>query len=453
MFVLKFDFSFMFEPNVKDGISEEEFSKFEPTMRQLVEEVAREKPAFVKVLFDRYLLDSVEDLREWILNFDNFVVIGIGGSSLGAAALANALKPFDWNYLSKSERGGYLRIFFLENVDPDYTASVLDRIDLKATIFNVVSKSGSTTECLAHYQIVRGLLEVRGLKVSEHVVFTTDPKKGLLRRIAEREKIVALDIPPELGGRFSVLSPVGLLPAMAIGVDIKALIDGAKDAYTKCVVLDVWKNPAAMMAACHYLHKVKGRRISVMMPYSNRLYTLADWFRQLWAESLGKKYSLNGEVVHEGLTPIKALGVVDQHSQLQLYNEGPDDKTITFLEVEKFDRNVLIPSIHDDEEISYLGGKRLSDLLRSELFGTERSLAFNGRPSMRVIFPTIDAYNLGQFFMYYEFTTTLMGKLLKINPFDQPGVELGKQITYSLMGRKGFEKMEFPEPARKVVIE
>nr|WP_206521903.1 glucose-6-phosphate isomerase [Thermotoga sp. Ku-13t] len=451
--MLKFDFSFMFEPNVKDGISEEEFSKFEPTMRQLVEEVAREKPAFVKVLFDRYLLDSVEDLREWILNFDNFVVIGIGGSSLGAAALANALKPFDWNYLSKSERGGYLRIFFLENVDPDYTASVLDRIDLKATIFNVVSKSGSTTECLAHYQIVRGLLEVRGLKVSEHVVFTTDPKKGLLRRIAEREKIVALDIPPELGGRFSVLSPVGLLPAMAIGVDIKALIDGAKDAYTKCVVLDVWKNPAAMMAACHYLHKVKGRRISVMMPYSNRLYTLADWFRQLWAESLGKKYSLNGEVVHEGLTPIKALGVVDQHSQLQLYNEGPDDKTITFLEVEKFDRNVLIPSIHDDEEISYLGGKRLSDLLRSELFGTERSLAFNGRPSMRVIFPTIDAYNLGQFFMYYEFTTTLMGKLLKINPFDQPGVELGKQITYSLMGRKGFEKMEFPEPARKVVIE
>ncbi|MGB9829970.1 MAG: glucose-6-phosphate isomerase [Thermotoga caldifontis] len=451
--MLKFDFSFMFEPNVKGGISEEEFSKLEPTMSQLVEEVARERPAFVKVLFDRNLLESVEDLREWILNFDNFVVIGIGGSSLGAAALANALKPFDWNYLSKSERGGYLRIFFLENVDPDYTASVLDRIDLKATVFNVVSKSGSTAECLAHYQIVRGLLEVRGLKVSEHVVFTTDPKKGLLRRIAEREKIVVLDIPPELGGRFSVLSPVGLLPAMAIGVDIKALVDGAKDAYTKCVVLDVWKNPAAMMAACHYLHKIKGRRISVMMPYSNRLYTLADWFRQLWAESLGKKYSLSGEVVHEGLTPIKALGVVDQHSQLQLYNEGPDDKTITFLEVEKFDRNVLIPSIHDDEEISYLGGKRLSDLLRSELFGTERSLAFNGRPSMRVIFPAIDAYNLGQFFMYYEFTTTLMGKLLKINPFDQPGVELGKQITYSLMGRKGFEKMEFPEPVRKVVIE
>lgn len=451
--MLEFDFSFMFEPNVKGGITEEEFSEFRPTLSQLVEEIAREKPAFVKVLFDRNLMETVEDLREWILNFDNFVVIGIGGSSLGAAALANALKPFDWNYLSKSERGGYLRIFFLENVDPDYTASVLDRIDPKTTIFNVVSKSGSTAECLAHYQIVRGLLEIRGLKASQHIVFTTDPKKGLLRRIAEREKIVALEIPPELGGRFSVLSPVGLLPAMAVGVDIKALIDGAKDAYTKCVMLDVEKNPAAMMAACYYLHKLKNRHITVMMPYTNRLYTLADWFRQLWAESLGKKHSLSGEVVYEGLTPIKALGVVDQHSQLQLYNEGPDDKTITFLQVEKFERDVLIPAVHDDEEISYLGGKRLSELLNSELFGTERSLAFNNRPSMRIIFPTIDAYNLGQFFMYYEFTTALMGKLLKINPYDQPGVEMGKQITYSLMGRKGFEKIELLEPSKKVVIE
>jgi len=451
--MLKFDFSFMFEPNVKGGITEEEFLQIQPTMSRLVEEIAREKPAFVKVLFDRNLMEMAEDLREWILNFDNFVVIGIGGSSLGAAALANALKPFDWNYLSKSERGGYLRIFFLENVDPDYTASVLDRIDPRTTIFNVVSKSGSTAECLAHYQIIRGLLEVRGLNPSEHIVFTTDPKKGLLRRIAERDKIVALDIPPELGGRFSVLSPVGLLPAMAIGVDIKALIDGAKDAYAKCVALDVWKNPAAMMGSCHYLHKLKGRRITVMMPYSNRLYTLADWFRQLWAESLGKKYSLNGEEVYEGLTPIKALGVVDQHSQVQLYNEGPDDKTITFVEVQRFDRDILIPSIHEDEEISYLGSKRLSDLLRNELFGTERSLAFNNRPSMRVIFPSINAYELGQFFMYYEFTTALMGKLLNINPYDQPGVELGKQITYSLMGRKGFEKMKFPEPSKKVVIE
>jgi len=240
---------------------------------------------------------------------------------------------------------------------------------------------------------------------------------------------------------------------MAIGVDIKALIDGAKDAYAKCVALDVWKNPAAMMGSCHYLHKLKGRRITVMMPYSNRLYTLADWFRQLWAESLGKKYSLNGEEVYEGLTPIKALGVVDQHSQVQLYNEGPDDKTITFVEVQRFDRDILIPSIHEDEEISYLGSKRLSDLLRNELFGTERSLAFNNRPSMRVIFPSINAYELGQFFMYYEFTTALMGKLLNINPYDQPGVELGKQITYSLMGRKGFEEMKFPEPSKKVVIE
>lgn len=189
------------------------------------------------------------------------------------------------------------------------------------------------------------------------------------------------------------------------------------------------------------------------MPYSNKLYSLADWFRQLWAESLGKKYSLTGEVVNEGLTPVKALGAVDQHSQLQLYNEGPDDKTIIFLEVEKHERDILIPSTHKDDDISYLSGKTLSTLLKSELTGTERALANNGRPSMRVVFPTINAYDMGQFFMYFEFTTALMGNLLNINPYDQPGVELSKKITYSLMGRKNYEETEFAEPSKKVVID
>ncbi|WP_144380767.1 glucose-6-phosphate isomerase [Thermotoga profunda] len=451
--MLRFDLSFMFEPNTKGGISEEEFASVRDQVTKSVERVVKSRPGFVNVIFDRSYMDSVEDIRQWVLSFNNLVVIGIGGSSLGAVALANALTPPDWNYLTKQERSGYLRIFFLENVDPDQAAAVLDEIDPRETLFDVISKSGSTAECLAHYQVIRGLLQIRGLNPAEHIIFTTDPRKGLLRQIAKNEKIQALDIPQDLGGRFSVLSPVGLLPAMACGVDIKALIDGAKDAYLKCADLNIEKNPAAMMAACHYLHKKKGRNISVMMPYSNRLFSLADWFRQLWAESLGKKYSLDGQIVNEGLTPIKALGVVDQHSQIQLYNEGPDDKTITFLEVERFDRDILIPTIHENDEISYLGGKKLADLLKSELTGTERALASNGRPSMRIIFPTINAYDIGQFFMYYEFATALMGDLLMINPYDQPGVELGKRITYSLMGRKGFEVLKFPEPVKKVVID
>ncbi len=450
--MLRFDFSFMFEPNVKGGITEEELERTKPLVAAAVESVVKSKPGFVKVVLDRSHMDSIEDINQWVLSFNNLVVIGIGGSSLGAVAIVNALTPPDWNYLSKQERKGYLRIFFLENVDPDQTAAILDEIDPRETLFVVISKSGSTAECLAHYQIVRGLLQIRGIKPSEHFVFITDPRKGLLRKIATEEKIVALEIPPDLGGRFSVLSPVGLLPASAIGVDVKALVDGAREAYIKCSDLKIESNPAAMIALCHYLHKQKGRTISVMMPYSNRLYSLADWFRQLWAESLGKKFSLSGETVHEGLTPIKALGVVDQHSQLQLYMEGPDDKTVTFIEVERFDRDILIPSIHNEEDISYLGGKRLADLLRSELIGTERSLAANGRPSMRVVFPCINAYDIGQYFMYYEFATALLGQLLKIDPYDQPGVELGKRITYALMGRKNYEQMEFPEPSKKVVI-
>ncbi|HHF08221.1 MAG TPA: glucose-6-phosphate isomerase, partial [Kosmotoga arenicorallina] len=177
------------------------------------------------------------------------------------------------------------------------------------------------------------------------------------------------------------------------------------------------------------------------------------WFRQLWAESLGKKTSLTGEVVNEGLTPIKALGAVDQHSQVQLYNEGPDDKTITFLQVERFSRDVWIPPVHEEEELSYLSQKTLSELLNSELLGTERALASHGRPSMRVIFPRIEPYFIGQFFMYYEFTTAIMAELLKINAYDQPGVELGKKITYHLMRRKGFENLELHQPLKRVVID
>lgn len=451
--MLRFDFSFMFEPNTKGGINEEEFNSVKQIISKSVDRVVKNQPAFVSVVFDRSHIDSIEDIRQWVLSFDSLVVVGIGGSNLGAVALANALTPLNWNHLSKQERNGYLKIFFLENVDPDQSADILDEIDPRKTLFNIVSKSGSTAECLAHYQIIRSLLQLRGINTTEHLIFTTDPTKGFLRRVANQEKIRTLDIPENLGGRFSVLSPVGLLPAMACGVDIKALLDGAKDAYLKCADINVEKNPAAMIAACHYLNKKKGRNITVMMPYSNKLYSLADWFRQLWAESLGKKYSLTGEVVNEGLTPVKALGAVDQHSQLQLYNEGPDDKTIIFLEVEKHERDILIPSTHKDDDISYLSGKTLSTLLKSELTGTERALANNGRPSMRVVFPTINAYDMGQFFMYFEFTTALMGNLLNINPYDQPGVELSKKITYSLMGRKNYEETEFAEPSKKVVID
>jgi glucose-6-phosphate isomerase len=206
---------------------------------------------------------------------------------------------------------------------------------------------------------------------------------------------------------------------------------------------DTFKNPVLLNAALHYLYSKNGQSISVMMPYSNALYTLADWYRQLWAESLGKEKSLTGETVHAGQTPIKSLGTIDQHSQVQLYMEGPNDKIITFLRVEKFRRNLKIPVVHQDrKELSYLCGMELAKLINSEQEATSLALLEHGRPNLTISFDAIDEREIGRFFGYYELLVMAMGFLYNINTFDQPGVELGKQNTYALMNRKGYEQQK-----------
>nr|WP_240739582.1 glucose-6-phosphate isomerase [Marinitoga lauensis] len=362
-------------------------------------------------------------------------------------ALQTTLNPLNYNY-TKSRKTP--KIFIVDNVDPDFVASVLDQIDPHTTLFNVISKSGTTAEAMSNYLIARGIIESYGLDPKKHIIFTTDPKNGILRKIAQEEGIETLEIPPEVGGRFSVLTPVGLLSALAGGIDIIDLLNGAKAMFEKVSNKNIYENPAALNALLHFLYYKKGYNISVMMPYSNKLLLLADWYRQLWAESLGKKYNINGEVVNVGQTPVKALGATDQHSQVQLYNEGPDDKIITFIKLEKFERDIKIPKIHEEySALSYLGGKTLSELLNTELFGTEYALTEHGKPNMKVIFPEINAFNVGQFFFVYEFQTAIMGKLLEINAYDQPGVELGKKVTYALMGREGYE--EFSKEVKEKV--
>ncbi|PLV60036.1 glucose-6-phosphate isomerase [Thermotoga sp. KOL6] len=446
---LKFDFSNLFEPNVSDGLTEKDINDVEEKVLEAVENFSENTPDFAKL--ERRWIDSVKELEDWIVNFDTVVVLGIGGSGLGNLALHYSLRPLNWNEMTKEERNGYARVFVVDNVDPDFVSSILERIDLKMTLFNVISKSGSTAEVMANYSIARGILEAYGLDPREHILVTTDPEKGFLRKIVKEEGFRSLEIPPGVGGRFSVLTPVGLLSAMAEGIDIEELHEGAGDAFEKSMEKDVFKNPSAMIALTHYLYLKKGKNISVMMAYSNRLTYLVDWYRQLWAESLGKRCNLKGEEIFTGQTPVKAIGATDQHSQIQLYNEGPNDKVITFLRVEKFDREITIPET-GREEISYLSRKRLSDLLLAEQTGTEESLRENGRPNMKVVFDKLTPYNVGQFFAYYEAATAFMGYLLNINPFDQPGVELGKKITFALMGREGYE-YKVKEKSKKVIIE
>lgn len=446
---LKFDFSNLFEPNISGGLTDEDVKSVEEKVTSAVRNFVENTPDFAKL--DRSWIDSVKSLEDWIINFDTVVVLGIGGSGLGNLALHYSLRPLNWNEMTREERNGYARVFVVDNVDPDLMSSVLDRIDPKTTLFNVISKSGSTAEVMATYSIARGILEAYGLDPREHMLITTDPEKGFLRKLVKEEGFRSLEVPPGVGGRFSVLTPVGLLSAMAEGIDIDELHEGAKDAFEKSMKENILENPAAMIALTHYLYLNKGKSISVMMAYSNRMIYLMDWYRQLWAESLGKRYNLKGEEVFTGQTPVKALGATDQHSQIQLYNEGPNDKVITFLRVENFDREIVIPET-GRAELSYLARKNLSELLLAEQTGTEEALRENNRPNMRVTFDRLTPYNVGQFFAYYEAATAFMGYLLEINPFDQPGVELGKKITFALMGREGYT-YEIKERSKKVIVE
>jgi glucose-6-phosphate isomerase len=441
---LKFDFTNSIGGNLKDGITLEDIKSISGRLHAFLEAFRQNAPGFVKILNDPAHLEKILKMGEYCKHFDDFVLAGIGGSALGNQAIFGALFHPDWNALSKEERNGLPRFFVMDNVDPEHIASILDVIDISKSVFNIVSKSGSTSETMANYLVVRGLLETRGLDPKAHLIFTTDPEEGVLRKIAIDEGIPTLDVPSNVGGRFSVLTSVGLLSASAMGVDVKTLLEGASEEVKKFREEDdTFKNPVLLNAALHYLYSKNGQSISVMMPYSNALYTLADWYRQLWAESLGKEKSLTGETVHAGQTPIKSLGTIDQHSQVQLYMEGPNDKIITFLRVEKFRRNLKIPVVHQDrKELSYLCGMELAKLINSEQEATSLALLEHGRPNLTISFDAIDEREIGRFFGYYELLVMAMGFLYNINTFDQPGVELGKQNTYALMNRKGYEQQK-----------
>ncbi len=383
--------------------------------------------------------------------FENVVVLGIGGSALGALALLHALRGRDWNEGSAEDREHYPRLFVLDNVDPDTVAGLLGRIDVRRTLFNVVSKSGTTAETMSQFLVVRERLR-QALDdpdgVRRHLLFTTDPESGVLRRIAADEGVVTLPVPPNVGGRFSVLSAVGLLPAAMVGIDAGALLEGARAMDERCRSDALHENPAALFAALQWLaDREAGAPIHVMMPYSDRLHSVADWFRQLWAESLGKRTSRTGEDVYTGPTPVKALGATDQHSQVQLYMEGPFDKTVTFLAVARRSRDVRIPELyHEIEALGYLGGHTLGELLDAERRATAAALTERGRMNMTVMLPRLDESAVGELLMMLEIATVYAGALYDVDPLDQPGVELGKRLTYGLMGRPGVEPAELPEP-------
>jgi glucose-6-phosphate isomerase len=382
--------------------------------------------------------------------YDHVLVLGIGGSALGTKALLNALRRPAWNEWDDEGREFYPRVTVLENVDPTSVAGALGRIDPRRVLVNVISKSGGTAETMAQYLVVRAWLEsALGDAASRHLVFTTDPARGALRELAARDAIATLDVPPAVGGRFSVLSPVGLLPAALAGIDVAGLLAGARRALERAAADDLLHNPAALYAALHWAADTElGARIHVLMPYTDRLRELAEWFRQLWAESLGKRVDREGRTVHVGPTPLAAVGATDQHSQVQLFMEGPFDKVITFVRLEQFRDDLPIPAPGQagaasgpglPADLAYLPGHTLGELLNAEYEATSAALAEMGRMNCTLHLSELAPETFGEFIMFFQVATGYAGVWYGIDPFDQPGVELGKRLTYAAMGRSGYE--------------
>jgi glucose-6-phosphate isomerase len=439
---LSLDYTFMLADAVSGGVAPEALTGAAEPFAAAHASVAARHASGELGFFD---LPRLRPLSTQVLEFAasvrgryrDVVLLGIGGSALGPIALRNALRAPQWNALPDAARDGLPRLHMLDNVDPVTIAAILERVQLAETLFLVVSKSGGTAETMAQYLIVRARLEAAGLPLAEHLVFVTDPQRGALRPIAAAEGLRALDIPANVGGRFSVLSPVGTLPAALIGIDIEALLAGAGDMVDRCASPELARNPAGLFATLQWLADTTGgKRVHVLMPYADPLRDMASWFVQLWAESLGK---VRGAGDHVGPTPVPALGATDQHSQVQLFMEGPLDKTVTFLAVETPERDLTIPGAHGDvPDLAYLGGHTLWELLNIERLATAGALATRGRPSMTITLPQVDPWHLGALMMLFEIATAYAGALYGVNAFDQPGVELGKRYTYGMMGRPGF---------------
>ncbi|HIW03985.1 MAG TPA: glucose-6-phosphate isomerase, partial [Firmicutes bacterium] len=295
---------------------------------------------------------------------------------------------------------------------------------------------------LAQFLVLYDLMKkaVGKEEAKKHFIATTTIGKGTLYNLAQKEGFVTYGIPAGVGGRFSVLSSVGLVPFAAMGIDIVKLLKGAKEMSEACRVADVKKNPALMTAYLQCKAMEKGANISVMMPYADSLKYMSDFYCQIWAESLGKAVDKKGNVVHAGQTPAKALGVTDQHSQVQLYTEGPFDKVITMIAVEKFRRDVVIPSDPDIDACEFLKGHTMGELLNHERVATEYALRKAGRMNFTVTLPEVNEETVGELLAYYMYETAFAGAYLGVDTFNQPGVEEGKKATFAMLGRKGYEE-------------
>jgi glucose-6-phosphate isomerase len=421
------------------GLERPALAALAPTLRQIHERLRAETAGGLDSeyaclnLHDamRAWLPAIEQAAGELRRFRDILLIGIGGSSLGTAAVHHALA---------ARRGDMARLHFVENVDPYDLYRLLGGLQPRTSALLVISKSGETIETIAQYLILRDwLTQTLGPEAARHQQWiVTDPQRGWLRRLCDREHLASLPLPPKVGGRYSVLSPVGLLPLAAVGVDIVGLLDGAAHNAARCQSPDSAENPALELAALYYLlDHAHGKRVSIMMPYVNRLQLLVDWYCQLWAESLGKRRDTTGQDP-AGTLPVRAMGAIDQHSQLQMYLESRPDKMFTFLELARWEHDAVIPL--DDAAraaFPYLHDRSLAEVIHAEFRATRQVISEAGHPNLTIALPALDAPVLGQLIDLYQRVTVYAATLYGVNPLDQPSVEKGKRLAMQYLADRG----------------
>jgi len=438
---MKFDYTNILAKNIGDnGISTKEIEEAVELVKNAKERINEKlssdylalKLPFLMSLKTGEINSTAEEIRS---KFDNFVVVGMGGSSLGNQFLHYTFNGIYYNNLNTP------RIYFMDNVDPLSSNMLLEHLELKKTVFNIITKSGSTAETMENFLLVVDKLTESGIDWKEHVIFTTDPEKGFLRKLANKFSIKTFDIPQNVGGRYSVLSPVGLLSAAVEGIDIPVLLRGAELMRVNILNKDPLECSATLLPIAQYImYKTKKVNINALFTYSDGFSYLGQWYRQLLSESIGKKEDKNGNLVYTGITPIAVRGTSDQHSILQLFLDGPFDKLLIMVAPEEYQADTKIKGNSINEpEIAYLKDKNYSELIKAEFSGTCAALKKNKRPFIKITIPRIREEEIGKLIYMFEYATILLGEMLNINPINQPAVELGKAFTYGIMGREGFE--------------
>lgn len=418
-------------------------SRLEAVHRELEEERKLGQHAFRELPFDDVTRDEVNEYAAWARDrFADVLVIGIGGSGNGPEGVVNALSHPYQNLLTPEQRGPIPRVFFLHSPDPIQLRATLDIVDLTRTLVVVVTRSGNSPETWANfatvYEPIKAAVPADDLK--DHVAVVCDTEQGDLAKLATEMNFRAFSIPRGVPSRFGVMSPAGLLPMALAGHSVDEFLYGAREMEELFRAnQSVFRNPAYSFALIHYLmDELKDIKQTVLFPYSDRLERTGDWFRQVWSESLGKRQSTSGDTVNAGSTPIRSNGPAD-HSQVQLYVEGPKDKLVTFVEIGALAGLEPIPdALGGIEAVNFMHGQNLGQLLNVEKKATEYQLTRAGRPSLTIQMPALDSRSMGQLMQMLMVATVVAGKLYEVNPYDQPAVEENKVATWSLMGKKAY---------------